>query len=675
MQKGKFKEPINLLEGKGRPIVLAGASGSGKSTMLVGLTASAIVSGILAKREAFGKGSLVDTEIVVTDYALDPNTLYVSGVIDKIEPATLSDDNEFISKLLFSAAKESRLGGAYSKKLEKAYQAELFNASNDSLAHKIKGMAKKKQQSLLEILKEFPEDIIIRLYDMAKAKEKANKKKGQFARNQFLESLLRETSLNDYISNFYGEAAEYLNLDAKEFINKIKSFADIEHNSSGCLFYMGLKEDTDPSIISYLLNSESSAREFLFSKLSLIYRGADWLFKHDSISALGVGELDGKTIHALRFVDTKGLFHNNGVRVEDECERLTDILARNHTDLLLFIYGLDINVTVKNSFDALSEFFMNAKHEISVITVATKLDLFLSDNAKIGANRFSVECLNSIEKQKKVTQAFEKAKRINEDFEEKMTKNLDYNESKRKPKYVKHFTYGLACDNVEANGLMQDENCIYNDTMASLVREICSHLGSDSKIRIKNPEKLIHESPIAKKPRNVDSIYSGLVNCMYLKLYASTVRAAKSRWPLGQKHVSQVKSNCWGYVNITTDFVPFIANYGRDLLEDDFALNPDCFFRDDIDAFKSVISAEKKARLGKYFIEEMFADIKLRGFDDDPATFVRQYERFGDMINLAISDYFPESTLSPTEKTEECMRQAVKRLVRDIVDEQCIVVY
>lgn len=680
MQKGTFKANLSQLLGKGRPTVTSGASGSGKSTMFVGMAESPEVAHFLAMREAFGKGSLIDTEIIVTDHeVLDKDTLYVRGVVDPIQPAMLSnDDNQFIGKVLFSAAKEKRIGRDYNEKLDIAFRVELGNAANDTFAYKIVGMDAEQQAQIFDELKNFPADVMLRLYDEAKAKEKAANKKGQFARNQFIESLSKESkesSLEGFVNNFYRKAADCLNAEAEEFLRLMDENGDIEGDkTNGWQFYVGLNASTGDDIAECLLKSEGGSKEYLFSQFSLIYRGAGWLFHGNDTSALIVGEKNGEPFHVLRFIDTMGFFHSNGATVDDECDRLMDILARNHASNLLFIYGMDISVTVKSSIDVMKEFFRNEKHNVSVTTLATKLDLFMVDNAKSGTNRFSMTRQTTEERRVQIERAFVLAEDRQKEISNAFHENIALNDNKRKPEYNGHFSYGLPGVSDDLDEILSSKRRLYGDTLLALVKMICHQMGSASKIRVRNIDELLQSHALVERPQKL-SVYDALLNCKGWLLYPATVRAVNRKWELCERHVSRIdEENPWGYRNIQTDFVHAMGNYGRDLLEA-WVLNEGCFSSpEDQAAFESALDGEKRSILGRYFVGEMFKDIHKRGFHKK-LDYARQWERFEDMIALTISDYFNASSLTPTAATKQCMELAIKRLVDKIIDERCVIVY
>lgn len=676
-----IKEILTPLLGKGSPSIIVGPSGAGKSTLISGTTESNIVCNYLIMREASGKGSLLDTEIVVTDApTLDVDKLYVSGTVRPITPAALADDdNEFIGKILYSGALELQRNGVYEEKLRKAYDNELKSPANNSLAYKIMSMVQVQQERILKKLSAFPQHDILRLYSEAKLLEKTNNKKGQYARDKFTKSLSQDGNLSEFLNRCYQEMADCLNEEVHRFQHQIEGRANIEEcEEGGWRFYLALGEDSDIGLATTLLKSESGSKEYLFSNLSLAFRGAPWVFACEGIDVLTVGEANGTRFRVLRLIDTMGLFHDAGAKKEDECDRMVDILSRYHTSSLLFVCNIDIDVTVKNAIEAMREFFRTAKIDTSVMILFTKLDLFLADNVSVGqgAGRFSLKQQNEDERRRRVSQSYDVAMERIHTIEQSFCDDLKENDSRHKPACVGQVLYGLPNSNPQIDDLLEEKQHLYQNAVQCFLVLLCRQLSKTPKIRVINPEQLIQVYNLKNGAKNVDVIREGLVESKELKLYASTVAAVNRKWPLGEKHKSNVAANDWGYANIETNFVYAIGNYGRDLLDGDVPLNTECFTTmDDYAAFQAVFETEKKARLGKLFVAEVHRDVYQRGFRENPNVYMPQYERFRHMLALAINDYFPKTPLLLTTQTEVCIKRALEKLVNDIVDYQCIVVY
>jgi hypothetical protein len=641
------------------------------------------VCNYLIMREASGKGSLIDTEIVISDaQTLDVDKLYVAGTVNPVTPAFLAnDDNAFIGKILYSGALElqrnGNRNGNYEEKLRKAYDNEIKSPANNSLAYKIMAMTQEQQEQIVEKLKDFEKDQILQLYNEAKSLEKARNKKGQFARSQFIEALSRDDKLGMSINNFYKKVSDCLNEEIDNFRSKIEDWATIEEETAeNWQFYLALGADTDQEIAEYLLKSEAGSREYLFSSLSLTFRGASWLFDHDEVNALNVGETDGVPFRALRLIDTMGLFHDTGVTKEDECDHIIDILSNYHTKFLLFAYNMDIDVTVKNALETMREFLRTAKFNTSVITLVTKLDLFLASNMNPsrGTGRFEFKQQSAEERQNQAERAYNMAVALQSSYERSFRDDLSGNDNKHKPDYVGQILYGLPGSDAIVDGLLQKKQRMYKESVQSFVELLCQQVSKKPKIRVINPDDILQNHSLKQGPRNVDAIIQSLVDCKNLKLYASTVAAANRKWPLELIHKSVVMANDWGYVNIETKFVYPMGNYGRDLL-DNITLNAKCFATAaDRAAFEAAFQTEK-TRLGKLFVAEVYRDVYQRGFLANPTVYMPQYKRFQKMLDLTIRDYFPQTPISPTTSAQDCVIRAIRKLISDIVDYQCIVVY
>jgi len=678
----KEKLAVENVLGKGTPNVIVGASEAGKSTMISGLAQRETVYNLLSRRVSNGKGSLINAEIIVTDAPdLDKEKLYVSGSISKKALADISDDNDLLGSVLFAGALEVTKNGNYEDKIKKDFYNTLKNPANNSLAYKIAAMSEEQKEDILEEICNFSQEHVVSLYEEVKVIEKELGKKGQYAKNLFISKLKECVQLESSIQKFWSCVVNFINDSATVFIEKIKNIAyKFDENDSTTFFYLALgKEDIEVNneIIDILLKSENGSKEYLFSKLSLVFRGSEKIFNSNDIECFTttVNE-DGKKIHVLRFIDTMGLFHEQGKEADDEYDRVIDILSEYHSDRVIFVLSADVNTTVKNGYEAMHKFFQLVNRDVKVYLISTKWDLMLQNKAtqSSGMNRFSAFGETDINLEEVFTQSEEGFQELISSFRDDIVSN----DSKKKPVIFGEYRYGLNGVNSEINSLLKIKKMIYIESIYKLINGLCeAEKQNGKKIRVNEPEKIVSAISVGNDSIDVSSIYSGLVMNKTKKLYASTVCACNRKWKLGTLHESKVYDNDYGYKNIKTDFVLYIGNYAKKLAANSVFLNEACFDNQTgVEDFRKMLDEElSKGSFGKLFAGILYEEAYKFGFSKDANIYKPQFERFGDMLTYVQNNYFSSKTVVVNEEIKKCFVEAVMRIINIIINQRCIVVY
>lgn len=675
-------EAIGRVEGKGDPIVAAGTTGSGKSAVEEASASHPVAQTLLGIREASGKGSVTKASTIATDYEMIPEDKLV--MLAELHPKTIaecSDDNELLGNVLYSGAKDYFKNpdeNLYKTKLAKALTNLLEHPANDSLGYKLKDIGDDKYDELIEVILKFDISQVMIIYNEMLAK---TSKKGQKGVRVFIELLSSRESFREIVAEFWKLVIGFINQEVQELCDKLESNgAVVEVKLEGGYKFTALlgEDDIDSEIAEILLKSEEGSKEYLLSNVSLIYRGADYIFDVGNKDALTVAEIGDTKIHCIRIIDTQGLFHSTGVKVKDESERIVDLLSEFHSTKLLLVVNSFVTDTVKDGYDAISMMLQEVNRDIEIYILFTHWDEYLKSfaNQSGTVSRFSRR--SSIDWSEKYKEAFYEQQKVVDRFNAVVNDNT----SKKKPKIIDVYRAAiLSEDGNKMEDVLDYEGVQYPDALnlffTDLVKQATINGNKYRVVEGLEESVSIDSSKFGKQ--NISSLYSNLVNeCKNLKLYASTVRACNRKWiNAGNVHEAHVVANDYGFQTITTKFVQEIRNYAMNFVK-----------KLDVDA-KTYLPNQGDE---EQFIADLMAYLtaqqnvgrevaKMIGSESYSEGFVRakefkyQYERFTDMIQYAQDNYFIADTIYFTEKFENCLIEAAKKCIRDFVDSKCIVVY
>ncbi|WP_297992670.1 hypothetical protein [uncultured Clostridium sp.] len=681
---------IKRNEGKGSANIVLGSTEAGKSTFLAGLGKSEGVFELLSERTSDGKGNLINAEINITDDPeIDENKLYIHGEICKKTVADIGDDNKFIGGILFSAIKGCYKNNIMDEKflkerIQKEFMIAIKNPSNESLAYKIASFNDDEKKKIISSISEVSIENLANLYEEVMTIQKAKNKKGQYATNIFIEKIGTIKGLEDYINNFWSCVVECLNHGVEKFkqlLGEAKDITHIESEKDGkSEFYVILSgNDNEQRIKDILLKSENGSKEYLLSKLSLVFRGTDCVFENPKIDkdAFIVAEQNNRKIHVVRFIDTMGLFHEQGKETEDEYERILDILSEYHSEKVIFVISSDVNATTKNGYQAIREFLTKAKGNISVCLMFTKWDIFMQSRAseKVGQSKF-------VRREKVKVDwdgVFETCKLKQDELIKSFETAVLDNSNKNKPIIKSIIRYGLVSGNDYIDNYLEKEKIVYQDAISKLVYWLnYEDRANGDKIRIKvvddKPYSLIIDS---NKKINISALFNNLVaECKGKKLYASTVMACIRKWRLGIPHFSKVLANQYGYENIETRFVLELGNYAKQLSKDAIRIKPEILA--DIDntiQLQEIISRKVSSSIGKKFATAVLEKSYRNGFLRDSHIYMTQYNRFSNQLQYTQDNYFNSAQITANKYIIESFEKAMEETVNDVINENCIVVY
>lgn len=679
----EIKKALSKVEGKGDPIVAAGTTESGKSTAMGALAKTEVVQELLSIREASGKGSTASASIIATDYSGIPeDKLIMTGRLSSMTIADCNDDNELLGNVIYAAAKDYNRNpkeDIYKLKMKKALSNALKHPANESLAYKIKGMEENDFDELLEIILLFPINEVMIVFNEMLAK---SLKKGQKGVRIFIELLSGRPDFASEIIKYWNFIVKIINRDVeilKEELENSGAFVESFSDGSSKFIVVLGQEDINKEMTKTLLKSEEGSKEYLFSDISLIFRGAVYLFNVDNVNLLMVSEYEGEKIHCVRFIDTQGLFHATGIKTKDESERIIDILSEYHSNKLVLVINSFVTDTVKDGYEAVRIMLQEANRNIEIYILYTHWDEYFKNYSQQSTikTRFS-RGTTQIDWKQKFAKAISDQDELSNIFKESLLSNT----SRKKPEIIGFYRAAILSD---PESKMEDElehnDIIYPSALNGLIQDMLKKEAKRGpKHRVLEGVETgfsIDNSKFGQQ--SIRTLYENMVvECKDLKLYASTVRACNRKWcGSGTVHKSNVAVNSNGFQNITTSFVQEIRNYTMTCASKiDFDMTAYIPNANDIDRFtenlKKYLSTNQN--LGRQVAKIIGNEAYMNGFMKETG-FRYQYDRFSDMIQYTQNIYFRAKSITFTSLFEECLSTAVKRCIQKFIDAKCVMVY
>lgn len=684
-------DAVKRLIKKGDAIVTTGTTESGKSTADGFMAKGEAVIDLMSMREANGKGSTIETSIIVTDSDdVSEDELIINARMTENHIATCSDDNVFLAKVLHPAVKkyaDTMDVKAFEEVVRQTILAELEEPSNDSLAYKIKDLSSENLEELVRTFKKFPLERLVILLNEAKARCEQNyaPRSRSKAERRIFRNLVSETSeLLDAINGFWTCIIVILN-QLEECVLKMLEDAGAVISEDRCEFTVALfEEDFDSDLANILLRSEDRSKEFLFAEMSIVYRGKDEYFEGKYSNYLTVTEQDGKEIHSIKLIDTMGLFHSTEVSPEDEAERIIDLIAKYHTDKLLLFVNSHITDTVKDGYEAVKSMLKKMKRDVGIYIIFTHWDEYLKDVAtKNTAENRRRRGGTAVDWQQVYARAEQQQEELIESFRESLKTNTN--------KVVPHIsgTYKAAIlieENSFADNVLRENGVEYEKALELFIQDVlATTYQKGPKIRVK--EGLLDGCVIRPNGMSFDirNLYRNMVvDCKGHKYWASSVRAVNRKWCTeGMNHDSDIAENEYGFMNIHSNFVVDMRNLAMNILN-----NTNCI---SIEIEDYVISEEAKIDIrskiiqylkdgqafGKEFAKIVGNESFEKGFKSNP-NFCYQYQRLTDMLQHTQDHYFTAEKVMLSDNSialVACLQMALHKCVKDFLNAKCIEVY
>lgn len=685
-------ESINKIISKGDHIVVSGTTESGKSTGIGFFAMSDAVRALMSMREASGKGSIIETHIVVTDYKDIPvDRMIIRSKVHKSHVATHSDDNEFLGKILYNAVRKCDQGCTdeeYENQIRKALDSELDAPSNESLAYKLKKISGDELNEIVARIMAFSHDKMLMHLTEAKAKFEERgyspKSRSKVEPRIFKELLSEKHEFSEALNEFWDSVIASLNNQAAALLDRLEmAGAIITDERDGFTISLGI-EDYDSDIANLLLKSENMSMEYLFSDMFIIFRGNESLFSGSYKKYLAVSEENGEEIHCLSIVDTMGLFHSAGATAEEEAERVIDLIAKNHSNKLLLVVNSDVTDTVKDGYEAIKGMIGKLNREIEIYILYTHWDKYLTNEAnksKAGNRRGRTD--TPIDWEKLFADAEACQAELTNSFADCISSS-----GKAKPVIVGTYKAALILgEGTRAENVLLAHEVDYENSVKNIVDDILASVYKKGpKYRVK--DGMLEGCSVIPEDRSFDvkKLYRNMVvDCKGHKYWAPSVRAVCTKWRFyGIKHDSDIKENEYGFINIHSVFVEDMRNFAMGVLNNTKSVT--------IDLSKYVVETDKVKEVeelvlqylkegqnfGKEFAKIIGAESFEKGFKRNPG-FCYQYERLTDMLQHTQENFFKGETIkiaSPeADLVVECLQRALDKCITDFINAKCIEVY
>lgn len=683
---------INKIISKGDHIVGSGTTESGKSTAIGFFAMSDAVRALMSMREASGKGSTIETHIVVTDYKDIPiDRMIIRSKVLKSHVATHSDDNELLGKILYNAVRKCDDGCSdeeYEEQIRKALEYELDTPSNESLAYKLQKVSSEELDSIVTRVMAFSHDKMVMHLTEAKAKFEERgyspKSRSKVEPRIFKELLSEKNEFSEALNEFWECVIASLNNQAAVLLDRLETAgAIITDDRDEFTISLG-DEDYDSDVANLLLRSENLSMEYLLSDMFIIFRGNESLFSGPYKKYLAVSEENGEEIHCLSIVDTMGLFHSAGATVEEEAERVIDLIAKNHSNKLLLVVNSYVTDTVKDGYEAIKGMLSKLNREIEIYILYTHWDEYLANEAnksKAGNRRGRIAA--PIDWDKLFVDAEACQTELTNSF-------VDCISSSGKARPIIVGTYKAALmlgEGTRAEEVLANHGVDYDCAVGKIVDDILDSIHMKGpKYRVK--DGMIKGCSVIPETRlfDVKKLYRNMVvDCKGHKYWASSVRAVNTKWcSYGTKHDSDIRENEYGFINIHSTFVEDMRNFAMGVLNNTKSVT--------IDLSKYVVEADKVKEVeglvlqylkegqnfGKEFAKIIGTESFEKGFKRNPG-FCYQYQRLTDMLQHTQENFFKGETIkiaSPEAAlVVECLQRALDKCVTDFINAKCIEVY
>ena len=377
------------------------------------------------------------------------------------------------------------------------------------------------------------------------------------------------------------------------------------------------------------------------TNVSFVYRGEDYIFKNDKRDVFTVVEESGSAIRCIRLIDTRGLFYDIGGIVEQEAERIIDLLSEYSSDKLIVTVNSHMDGVSQRGYDAICQAFEQAPRKLDVYVLFTHWDSHLrrtiSEAVRRGAS-LKTGLLNAIDEQQKVIDVF-KGYAV-------FLGSLEF--------------YRAAFSDDGIVGDMLDEmGILYPDTLSNLFKDLATK--SDTKYRIYGKLDDLVYLPDTKQRST--TLFASLVTERSSERFStSEIRDCIDSWlNAGNYHVVYRSVDGYVYQAHVTDFVQKIRTYtsmcmkGLQITAADSRLVNGLM---DYLVRKNKVAHEVARMIGREAYIEGF--LSNKGFRS-------QYDRFRDMLQ-----YTQDMCL--TGRFKSILSDAIGVCIKHFIDSKCIVV-
>lgn len=619
----------NKIVGKGDPIVMTGMTCSGKSTVLGTLAKNDVVKALLRFREGLVKGYTTNVSATITDYAKIPeDKLIMIAELPLVTIADCNDDNLFLGQILYDAVSDYKDECAGYRTLLNL----MSNPREGTLAYRIANID---TDRINEILMKFDRKSLATVYSEALVMVPRGREERV---SLFTELLFRKKEFSEVIEEFWDLIVSFLNEEIKDLSMKLEDNGAIVEvkPDGGYKFTMILGEaEFRNGFAKDILQNEHT------SNVSFVYRGEDYIFEGDNRDVFTVVEDSGLVIHCIRLIDTKGLFYDIGGIVEQEAERIIDLLSEYSSDKLIVTVNSYTDGVSQRGYDAICKMFERAPRKLDVYVLFTHWDRHLRRTITDAIRRSAslrTGLLNAIDEQQKVIDEFRGYAEFLGSLE---------------------FYRAAFSDDGTVGDMLDEMDILYPATLSNLFNELASK--SDTKYRIYgNPDDLVY---LPDTKQRSTTIFASLVTERNGERFsASEIRDCIDSWiKAGDRHVAYRSVDGYVYRAYMTDFIQKIRNYASVCVTGLRITAADYRLVDGLMEYlvrKNNVAHEVARMIGREAYNEGFLSSK---------EFRPQYDRFSDMLQYTQNMCF-------TGRFKSILSDAIRVCIQRFIDSKCIVV-
>ena len=566
---------IKNLIGRGRPILLLGATGSGKSRLARSIT-NDNCQRIMKLREGRGMMTIANNKIVVTNSPSIPEgKLIIYGKLPYAEKYLLYDENELLCNILYYSIKayvdatnkyktKEEAMDAFTKALDEETSKNIgHNREIFKLGYKIKSN-KDIESKIKELIKKFDVVQVKAIYLNTFLNNK-----GQYIKDLFKDEISKKTlldfKLKENVDNFWKLIVDSYNEQCDTLLNKFKDFNktkgvtfDVDSDSNAFAICVS-DDDVDNELVKNILVTGGSSISHFISDLTIFSRNEF----DDEIKNLSPEHfIDGneKECYVVKLVDTMGFFHRDDINVSTESEGIIDLLSAEHSNDIIYVLKANDDALNKKSAKILKELKDNCKKEVNIHVCFTHFDEYIIDelNGDDEGLFIDVSEINSALIDSKI----EKLSSYYNDFLE-----LDREDKDSKLRIDRDFCYfSYPTINASVDGLLKSHAMEYNNGIIKLVKIVFSDLKRFD-INVVGKHKLNYKLNIdMSKLYDINNIYFDLAENIteceksLLNLHWKTYRAVITRWlNYGVKFLSGAGDDRTGYIRLKTYFIEYIS--------------------------------------------------------------------------------------------------------------------
>lgn len=556
----------------GNKVLLLGATGAGKSTLIANAAASEVRE-ILKLRLSKGNGTRNSSKVILTDNPLlDPDKIYFHAKIAKPDVLDLdrSSNITLFGEMCYNLAvflSDTRKTDA--EKDDNAVKASLANSfeclktkgkmDNLNLISKLYQIKTNLQAEEIATIamnvfgknKEYREVLTGALSYVKKKQrgDKGKKPKNKDAKKDFQRMLFTDEGSNwyrkDWAKTFYNTLYDMLVSKMNEVMELIANSPDSHISSDdhdNTEFEILLSSSTS-DLNQWLLSPNDKSVEFMLEDVGIMVRAAPDKNCLNS-DRFRVAMVNGKYIHQITIIDTQGLGHSKA----DDADRVTEVVDNSNAAVILLLTSLVKDNHKESIADPiLIDFLQTFEGEVPIIQLFNNYDKLLLECGENHSDNFD--------------KIIKEAKNLSDarrgDVTAIVQEAIDSNKTGHKPYIVPHdepIIMGLG--NIFLGDKL-DPKLTYDGAMERVFSVIAAQIGNKvgsvptsviDNFCSKNNISLNHPAPIPTTAlvKNADFCLNNVND-----VHWNTIYTAIDKWKLGCVHSSKAQV----YANITTYFV------------------------------------------------------------------------------------------------------------------------